>query len=507
MVEEKQTGDRLAVGVAIGIALLGIAGRFWTLRVTHSTTEDFFITLRYAENIANGAGFIYNPNERVLGTTTPLYTLFLALVSWLHLNALFIGKAANILADGVTCYLLARLLTALGKPRTGWLAALLYATASAPINFSIGGMETGLVTLAGLAAVYAYVQNRPRGLFVSLAVLFLLRIDGLLLGIILLAAYLWRTKRIPWREVALAAALLLPWILFATLYFGSPIPVSMLAKIQVYTRIRPERLPNLEVFQVQFIKGIPQITLFACFLVGAVQIIRPRSPFAIMRAPLLWLVLYYITMLVSKVIAFGWYFVPPLPIYYAINTLGLLTLLQAFWQIAPLKRAEDQRTPERSLRLLQRSAAGLILLALAMTWHLRSVARDIEKAQVTEDVVRLPIGLWLADHAKPGERALMEPIGYIGYYSRLPILDIVGLVSPEVLPSYQASVPYPLGDIVHKFQPPLLVLRPSERDDLQAYTRATGDPVIDSVYQLEHIFKGTTGGQAFLLYRRQNSAK
>ena len=40
--------------------------------------DDAYITFRYARNLVTGAGFVYNPGERVLGTTTPLYTWLLA---------------------------------------------------------------------------------------------------------------------------------------------------------------------------------------------------------------------------------------------------------------------------------------------------------------------------------------------------------------------------------------------------------------------------------------------
>src|ERR1044071_9711946 len=171
------------------IALLAIIVRIVLLRVTHCTIEDAFITLRYADNIAHGQGFVYNPGERVLGTTTPLFTLILALATWLGMDGLAVGKAISILADGAVCYLLARLLQNLGYKRAAWLGALLYATASAPINFSIGGMETALVTLAGLGAVYVYLLKRPTAMAICLGLLFLLRIDGLLLAAVLLIGW------------------------------------------------------------------------------------------------------------------------------------------------------------------------------------------------------------------------------------------------------------------------------------------------------------------------------
>src|SRR5215831_17336610 len=107
---ESARESRLVLIVGLAIAALAVVIRIAVLRATHCTIEDAYITLRYADNLAAGRGFVYNPGEHVLGTTTPLFTLLLALAAGLHLNAALIGKALNILADGGTCYLLARLL-------------------------------------------------------------------------------------------------------------------------------------------------------------------------------------------------------------------------------------------------------------------------------------------------------------------------------------------------------------------------------------------------------------
>ncbi|NJM08474.1 hypothetical protein HC891_23265 [Candidatus Gracilibacteria bacterium] len=41
--------------------------------------DDPYITFRYAQNLAEGAGYVYNVGERVQSTTTPLFTVLLAL--------------------------------------------------------------------------------------------------------------------------------------------------------------------------------------------------------------------------------------------------------------------------------------------------------------------------------------------------------------------------------------------------------------------------------------------
>ena len=82
----------IALALRVGVAIY-----------TRYVNEDAMITLRCAENLAQGHGFVFNPGERVLGVTTPLYGLFLAASFWLKLPAILSGTAVNILADCGTC--------------------------------------------------------------------------------------------------------------------------------------------------------------------------------------------------------------------------------------------------------------------------------------------------------------------------------------------------------------------------------------------------------------------
>src|SRR3972149_2161670 len=62
--------------IFIGLLLLITPLMGWTFYA--SSYDDAYITFRYAENIANGNGFVYNIGEPFLGTTTPGYALLLA---------------------------------------------------------------------------------------------------------------------------------------------------------------------------------------------------------------------------------------------------------------------------------------------------------------------------------------------------------------------------------------------------------------------------------------------
>jgi hypothetical protein len=54
------------------------SSRAWCLMV-FPLFDDAFIIFRYAKNLVAGHGFVYNPGERVLGTTAPLWGMVSAI--------------------------------------------------------------------------------------------------------------------------------------------------------------------------------------------------------------------------------------------------------------------------------------------------------------------------------------------------------------------------------------------------------------------------------------------
>jgi hypothetical protein len=492
---------RVAVAIAAAIALVALAARVWMSAATHSTVEDCFITLRYAENLASGHGFAYNPPAHVLGTTTPLYTLLMAVAIRLRLDPVLFGKALNILADSGTCYLLARLPARpqIGRPAAGLFAALLYALSSTPIATSIGGMETGLVTCTGMLMISAYVDRRSGLLWPAAAALFLLRPDGLALILVLAIASAIRDRRIPWRPAGLALLIVLPWLIFATAYFGSPIPVSIIAKTTVYTHAADVGAQKLDQFRRQFAGGPAQIAVTLFALVGAWRVLAAailrargkddlaRPDLSVLAAPLSWLAIYYGAMLASRVVVFPWYFLPPWPLFLALSALGAAAAVGSLAQPVRL-HGFAASGPAASL--------CLALFGLALMIHLPAIRADIAGAQLLEDDLRKPLGLWLRANSRPSDRVMLEPIGTIGYYSQRPILDAIGLVSPEVLPSYKT--PDPWADMARKFKPEWLVLRPREVKRMGLQT----DPALRRLYRLERPFAMPGKPPELIVYRR-----
>ncbi|HXF81242.1 MAG TPA: hypothetical protein VNN19_00605, partial [bacterium] len=384
----------------VAIAALAVIVRTVTALGSHFTSEDFLITLRYAENLAAGRGFVYNAGERVLGTTTPLYTLVLALVARLGLPPVPVGKALNLLADGGLCLVLYGWLRRLGHESAGRLAAFWAAVHPLHIRWAVSGMETSLVTLCGALAVLAWMHRRYAAAYLALGVLFLLRWDGLLLAAVLTAGVLWRERRIPLREAAPFALLAAPWVAFATAYFGNPIPGTAAAKLAVYGWHAGQ--PLFPGAPGMFWRWIAQPAPAAATLAALVGLsVLRRNEWALAWPALGWFGLYVGALAASPLPLFEWYLVPPLPVHDALTALG----------VAALAGGLTARLPARRIGWLAGAAVAVVAATL---WSVHSCRRT----QQIEDHLRRPLGLWLRRHSAPGDRVMLEPIGYIGYYSQ-----------------------------------------------------------------------------------------
>jgi len=318
------------------------------------TIDDSYITFRYARNLVSGNGFVFNPGEYVQGTTTPLYTLLMAGL------ALPLGGAAapfpvialvvNALADAATCLLLWQIGKRLGAEWAGLAAALVWAVAPYSVTFAIGGLETSLYVFLLTAMMAAYLWT-PRGRTLTTlcaALALLTRPDAILLVAPLALDRLWRAirrrdrEKLEWGETLAFVLPCLAWGIFATAYFGSPIPHSVTAKLAVYRLddnaalirlIQHYATPFMEydAFGVVGI-GIGLILYPFLYLVGALRAWRSQPRL------LAWLVypwLYFVVFAIPNPLLFRWYLTPPLPAYFLVILLGAEQVLSGLFRSAP----------------------------------------------------------------------------------------------------------------------------------------------------------------------------
>jgi hypothetical protein len=487
---------------------------------TPRTIDDAFITFRYARNLVGGYGFVFNPGQHVLGTTTPLYTLLLALLASLTrtTNYPWLAVVVNTLADAATCLLLVALGERLsGRLAIGLGAALLWAIAPMSVTFAVGGMETSVFILLLVATAYYYLTGRSRVAALCAGLLLLTRPDGLLLvaplSLDLLARRL-RQRQFPVAETLVFLATVLPWALFATVYFGSPIPHSLVAKTLAYRIGAVDGLINLvqhygtPFFEDQFLGRFWPLIGFILYLAlsligGLASVRRDTRAWPIVLFP--WL--YFGAYAAARVLIFRWYLAPPQPFYFLLILTGLATLLSS---LAQLWRTARLPAWARQLDPLALPVAAFALLSL-LAWTPRPDHGPTEPApQMAWHQLELyyrQVGLALAPRLTPTSVVAAGDVGALGYYSNARILDTVGLMSPEV------TAYYPLDPALYTISyaiPPQLIQdqKPDYVVFLEVYGRLglLQDPGFLANYQLfQYIDTDIYGSHGLLVYQRRGT--
>src|SRR5207249_5733244 len=85
--------------------------------------DDSWIHLHFARNIAEGAGFVYNPGLPVAGSTAPLWTLLLAVAAAVAGPSPVVAKTLGVLIAVGAAVVVRRAAIAWGASRLGALGA------------------------------------------------------------------------------------------------------------------------------------------------------------------------------------------------------------------------------------------------------------------------------------------------------------------------------------------------------------------------------------------------
>jgi hypothetical protein len=506
--------------IALLLAALAIAAR---LLPGARTIDDAFITFRYAQNLLSGQGLVFNPGEQVLGTTTPLYALLVAALALplggAHAPFPQIALVLNALADAATCILLWRIGKRLGSERAGVITALLWAVAPYSVTFTIGGLETSVVVFLLTLSVWAYLNDHLLLTALAAACALLTRPDALLLVAPLALDRLWRAVRSPrkpirWGEVMAFLLPLLAWGIFATLYYGSPLPHSVAAKLAVYRLHQGDSLIRLlQHYATPFMEaewGGPILIGIGLVLYPLLFIIGARKGFKADSRVLAWALypwLYFLAFSLPNPLLFRWYLTPPLPPLFLFILLGLETLLLALF------RSGKKNAPAPLPAWKGAVITAVMLLPLVSSLSAWELHPDHGANRPAPRMAFIKLELLygeVADYLKglipPGETLAAGDVGVLGYRTGARILDTVGLNSPVSLQYY----PLPQADYVINYAvPSSLVLdqRPLFAVFLEAYIRNTllRDPRFLEQYTL--VRKWPTdlyGSEGLLLFERND---
>lgn len=424
--------------IAVGVALL--------LWATHdSLNDDSHITFTYSRNIADGHGFVFNLGDRTLSTTTPLVAMVMAVPSAVGLDLRLVGillSAGAVAALAAVLYRNLSVVVGHGAAVAGVLVLVLH-----PFVARTMTNEMMPYTALALWSLHSAVRGRAATAATLASLCVLTRPDGGLVVVmvaVILGRQLWlRRRQLDRRAIARAGAVpvlasiavLGPWLVFATVYFGSPIPVTL--RVKQNQRAAGEGRGYIALLRSSFGEllerpGYPLAT--GLVVLGAVMVawgsLRRRAPreqhppqdelvrHALMTIGVFagWNALFGTSYVILGVNSYGWY-VSPLVV-----SLSIIVAVAARGLGSVVGRV---RPPLARTTLVVAGVAAVMYPLLNDANAFRD--RPPNRADLYPDV-----GRWIAENVPPDATVGTLEVGLIGYYGHRTIIDFAGLIQPEI---------------------------------------------------------------------------
>jgi len=471
----------VSMAVAFGIAAMATRVVFWAY--TGRVWEDALITILHARNAVRGLGLTHFKlyEGRVHGFTSPLSVLIPLLGEAIQQGwGLKFIRMASILASGVTVGLavaLTRLYPGLQMPAYGAAIGAGYvALEHHQTLWGMAGMETQVATCILLLALVSCRMGSGIVQGLALALCLYARPDlafvVCILGCVLVVRSI-RTRKASAFVVPfiVAVATYAPWLVFTTLYYGSPLPNTVRAKAtygiwwqvaggaQGVVRGALERLrtyyfaPLGPCFGgngtgfVPFDHRAVATVMVVLLVIGlAFAVRRKQADLAPVYAIVGGYAVYY-TFAVP--IAFGWYVVPFAPLSAILAAKGFGDLV---------KGAVSGPLASR----IGWTGAIAYIFSIACVLPL-TYTGEKRVQELVEEPVRIAIGKWLHANTPPDATVGGEPLGFIGWYSDRNYFDYPGLTSRRTADflndAKRRRVEHGVFAMLAEFRPDYIILR------------------------------------------------
>lgn len=403
--------------------------------------DDPFITYRYADNLRLGLGFVYNPGERVLSTTSPLFTILLAALGYLSQDIPRLANLIGVFGLAVGALAIHSLGEEWGSRDIGWAGLVLYPTF--PLLVSTLGSETPLYLALCLGSLAFYARRRYSAAALCAGLALLTRPDSLLLAILLGVDYLLhRPKRVQWSAVLIFSFLTLVWFSFAWVYFGSPLPATLAAKQHQGAISSSVPFTTGLLTMINGYAGKSGYWLEGALASLGLVIAVWRNRIWILF--LLWPVAHYIAYSLLGVSRYFWYYAPLVPGLVVATGIGISSLHKWRMDFPTDSRLDLVRRGPLISNLVGTLPVPILTISLLCLLFLVQGADLLELAQVPDDrtMVYRSIGEWLEANTPSKSTIGSLDAGIIGYYSHRRVVDFAGLIQPDVSNQLTAQTNY-----------------------------------------------------------------
>lgn len=379
--------------------------------------DDAYIFYSYAKNIAEGNGYVFNIGEKINATTSPLYTLILAVLYVLIKP--FASESLHVIGIIISVISILVILLSMKKilsdSRLYQYFSLIFL--SLPLLKFGFGMETFLNLALIVLTVYLFISNRLIIASIIAGLSVLARLDSILFVCVLFLYYVIKYKKIPPLIVIFVFILTnLPWFVFSYLYFDSFLPTTIGVKLS-------QNQFDMHGTGLIFIKGffsvlpgrlISAIILLTGLIFSIVYLFRKKINITAntgIMIILIWsLLLFIVYGFILNAPYYQWYYTP---FALSLSVLFSYTLHNLF-----------NKDHHQKLIII-------LLFIIALINPLKTYFEGFNPKYTNY----YSAASWLNENIPDSSVLGVDEIGILGYYYRKGrIIDALGLVTPEVVP-------------------------------------------------------------------------
>lgn len=411
--------------------------------------DDPWIHLTFAKNLIEYGSFSYFKNELVTsGSTSPIYTLLLSLFYILSKNEFVISYIIGVIFGALLVYMMTKLALLNFKNSTmiALLAAFLIALQPKLNLINVSGMETSMFIFLIAGSFYSYQSRKiiPLGIFLGLTIW--CRPDGFVLWIAIALDYFLRkfylTKsaspssedNIKLKEFvtafSLASVLVFGYFLFNYFLSGSILPNTYIAKIEYYNKMN--RALFLENDVLKYFTEAEFILIWPPFLIYTIVIIKSiiKREYNTHLLFLLFIIgliaVYYLKLPFAH--RFGRYLMPVIPFYILIAIAGVKFISDFIL----LKFSKNKPALPNFVFILYSIAA----VGLFASYNSNSKDDFTFLSKYSNDR-HVAAGRWLKQNTPESAIVATHDIGAVAFYGERKIIDMAGLVTPELIEHIQ----------------------------------------------------------------------
>jgi arabinofuranosyltransferase len=421
----------LTMGLVSGVALGGYLLTSATFYRSGFPLDDAWIHQTYARNLALYCEWAFVPGEMSGGSTSPLWGASLAIGQWFGSDPLvwtYLLGWLSLWGLSIAGIILFSELSPQASKFNIWLGVLLCLEWHL-VWMAGSGMETIMFSLIVMVILGLLVHQKQDevgwftiGILIGVSVW--LRPDGITLlapALMVLLVICKQGGKWSWVLWLLLGFCLIfaSYLVFTKMVAGSWWPNTFYAKQAEYASLHqiPFTIRLFQQFQLPLVGvGIVLLPGFVLFLVA---IYKNRKLDVI--AVILWMVGYLIMYAWSLPVTYqhGRYAMPMMPVYFVVGFSGF-----------------SQRNiiinPGIFSRVLLKTWSGVMVLVTILFGILgaKAYARDV--AIIESEMVT--IAHWINQNTAVNDLIAAHDIGAIGYFGDRKILDLAGLISPDVIP-------------------------------------------------------------------------